>query len=948
MSLCYHYSGSIDGTTAFYVDRDADEKLYAYLKAGQMCFVFNSRQMGKSSLRVHITQLLHAEGVRCAVINPQLSGNSLSEEQWYAGLISKLIKDLGLKREVSFGDWWHTPAIQVLSPVDRLGDFIDQILLHKITQPIVIFVEEVDHLLSLPFDTDGFFNLIRGLNEQRTTHPAYQRLTFCLLGVATPFDLIRDPHRTVFNIGESVELKPLTRQQAQPLSAGLEGHVGNPAAVLAAVLNWSGGQPFLTQKLLALISAKGVEGEPAQAVAEVVREQIVLNWEAQDVPYHLQEIRTCLLRGDERQQDRKLRIVLEMHKQGGIPLDSSRDQLELRLTGLVMSSDGRLRFYNPIYEQVFDRPWVEKQIQELQPRIFRETFRAWQAATLRDRRNYLLSGLPLEEGDQWAEGRNLTDEEALFLKESRLEEMNGQRKLVMICVAGLTVAFSSLGWGYSQWNQIQATQSRLDLESYCLNAAKQSRISCGESTLTPNPDDFPASKEEINGREFFKLRNYTDSVRQLEKALKNGFDPEIMVARNNAKVLAEPTGRKIYTLAVELPFTNSKSFLTKSLLAGVAEAQADFNAKDPNRRLFVVMADDQNESQRAKDIAAKLEAEPLILALVGTYSSQITLDLLQFLSGKNALGQKIELALLSATSTATVTAFQSGHGQPSGALDLGKFFRPVSTTDIGAESLVDYAKKRKPRLGKVLVFYDDDLFARSFSEDLKRHLRAASLVPESVKMNSDSDKSISTAEHEDKVSKQISAAIATFRAEQGQGSGTSVIALVPNAFRSKESRMAVHQILSENSDGKFLILGANTVYGPEVFKTDSNGLPSLLTVNEKARQNLVVNIPAYTTPVEQKYGKYWHYATAYDTTNLFLDAITHLLQHNAPVTRTNIQQELARGNKLYNGKTGSFRLRGSDRDPQVSILVRPECEKDGCYWSKILEFTHGPKHAKPF
>jgi ABC-type branched-subunit amino acid transport system substrate-binding protein len=160
--------------------------------------------------------------------------------------------------------------------------------------------------------------------------------------------------------------------------------------------------------------------------------------------------------------------------------------------------------------------------------------------------------------------------------------------------------------------------------------------------------------------------------------------------------------------------------------------------------------------------------------------------------------------------------------------------------------------------------------------------------------------------------------------------------------------MAVHQILSENSDGKFLILGANTVYGPEVFKTDSNGLPSLLTVNEKARQNLVVNIPAYTTPVEQKYGKYWHYATAYDTTNLFLDAITHLLQHNAPVTRKNIQQELARGNKLYNGKTGSFSLRGSDRDPQVSILVRPECEKDGCYWSKILEFTHGPKHAKPF
>ncbi len=943
ISLSYHYSGSIDGTTAFYVDRDADEKLYAYLKAGQMCFVFNSRQMGKSSLRVHITQLLHAEGVRCALINPQLSGSSLSEEQWYAGLISKLIKDLGLKREVSFGDWWHTPAIQVLSPVDRLGDFIDQILLQKISQPIVIFVEEVDHLLSLPFDTDSFFGLIRGLNEQRTTHPAYQRLTFCLLGVATPFDLIRDPHRTVFNIGESVELKPLTRQQAQPLSAGLEGHVGNPAAVLDAVLHWSGGQPFLTQKLLALVCATGVEGEPAVAVAEVVREEMIFNWEAQDVPYHLKEIRTRLLRGDERQQDRQLRFVLEMHKQGGIPLDSSRDQLELRLTGLVMSSDGRLRFYNPIYEQVFDRPWVEKQIQELQPRIFRETFRAWQAATLRDRRNYLLSGAPLEEGNQWAEGRNLTYEEALFLKESRLAAMNGQKQKVVAGLGGLVLLACS-SWGFYQWIQNQSTQSRL--ERYCLSAARRSSISCGESTLTP--DEFPASPEEREGRKFFLLKNYTESVRQLEKALKSGFNPEIMVARNNAKVLAEPAGRKIYTLAIQLPFTNSKSFLAKSLLAGVAEAQADLNANDPNRRLFVVMADDQNDSQQTKYMAAELEAEPLILALVGTYSSQITLELLQFLSGKNAFGQKIELALLSATSTATVTAFQSGHGQPSGALDLGKFFRPVSTTDIGAQSLVAYAKKHKPRHGKVLIFYDDDLFARSFTEDLKRHLRAASLVPELVKMNSNSDKNISTDEHEDKVSKKISATIATFRAEQGQGSGTSVIALVPNAFRSKESRMAVHQILSENSDGKFLILGANTVYGPEVFKTDSNGLPSMLPVNEKARHRLVVNIPAYTTPVEQKDGKYWHYVTAYDTTNLFLNAISHLLQRNAPVTRKNIQQELARGHKVDNGKSGPFSLRGSDRYPQRSILVRPECEKNVCYWSKILEFPPGPQHAKPF
>lgn len=366
----YQVGGSLPMNAPTYVVRQSDRHLYHALKLSEFCYILNSRQMGKSSLRVQIMKRLQAEGVACAAIDISEIGNrQTTPEQWYAGFAYGLASSLNLFEQVNIRTWWREHMF--LTPVQRLGEFINTVLLEIISSDIVIFIDEIDSVLSLDFKIDDFFILLRTCFNRRADQPRYKRLTFVLLGVATPSHLIQDKNRTPFNIGQAIELKGFQLHEAQPLLRGLADHVGNPQAVLKEILFWTNGQPFLTQKLCKLVrSAKTpiTSGKETEWIEELVRSQVIKNWEVQDEPEHLKTIRDRLLNNDRFSPEfviRLLQLYYRVLEREEVHAENGPEHTELSLSGLVIKRDGKLLVGNRIYETVFNREWVDRELTRL-------------------------------------------------------------------------------------------------------------------------------------------------------------------------------------------------------------------------------------------------------------------------------------------------------------------------------------------------------------------------------------------------------------------------------------------------------------------------------------------------------------------------------------------------------------------------------------------------------
>lgn len=379
----YVTGGTLRIDAPCYVERKADHDLLAALLRGDFCYVLTARQMGKSSLMVRTASRLRERGVHVAVLDLTAIGQNLTAEQWYNGLLFRMAQQLNLEEELD--TFWE--AHQQLGPCQRLFAALSEVALRELdhrTQlrrsnspatpndrppeeippgSLVVFIDELDSVRSLPFSTDEFFAAIRECYNRRTQDAQFRRLAFALLGVATPGDLIRDTRSSPFNIGRRIELRDFTWEESLPLAQGL-GEPIQARRLLQRIHYWTNGHPYLTQRFCRAVAETASPETPlTSADVEPIDRlcfALFLSRVAREQEDNLLFVRDRILRSE---ADRSPLLELYRRVKRSRPKvsDDHANPLVnvLHLSGIVGSDAGFLRERNRIYARTFDEAWID-------------------------------------------------------------------------------------------------------------------------------------------------------------------------------------------------------------------------------------------------------------------------------------------------------------------------------------------------------------------------------------------------------------------------------------------------------------------------------------------------------------------------------------------------------------------------------------------------------------
>ncbi len=142
----YQVGGSLHNNDPTYVVRSSDHELYHALKAGEFCYIFNSRQMGKSSLLIRAKHQLEAEGYRCAIVDmTHIGSQETTALQWYKGMMMDLLRGFKCVEKFNFKDWWQQEDNQSL--LQKFSHLIQELLLNQFPQDnLCIFIYEIDSI----------------------------------------------------------------------------------------------------------------------------------------------------------------------------------------------------------------------------------------------------------------------------------------------------------------------------------------------------------------------------------------------------------------------------------------------------------------------------------------------------------------------------------------------------------------------------------------------------------------------------------------------------------------------------------------------------------------------------------------------------------------------------------------------------------------------------------
>src|SRR5688572_21984862 len=168
-SSIYTVGGTVQAGGGIYIKRKADDELLTLCRQAEIALVLSSRQVGKSSLMVRTAEQLEADNIRSVIIDLSAIGTQATQDEWYLGILNEINDTLHFKTDI-FSWWKHHNQ---LGSTQRLTNFFRDVMLKEVEGRVVLFFDEIDSTLSIPF-SDDFFAALRAVYNARSTSAEFK------------------------------------------------------------------------------------------------------------------------------------------------------------------------------------------------------------------------------------------------------------------------------------------------------------------------------------------------------------------------------------------------------------------------------------------------------------------------------------------------------------------------------------------------------------------------------------------------------------------------------------------------------------------------------------------------------------------------------------------------------------------------------------------------------
>ncbi|GAB4530391.1 MAG: ABC transporter substrate-binding protein [Pleurocapsa sp.] len=389
------------------------------------------------------------------------------------------------------------------------------------------------------------------------------------------------------------------------------------------------------------------------------------------------------------------------------------------------------------------------------------------------------------------------------------------------------------------------------------NSQLKSRISVGKKILIT--DDSNVKKQA--GIEAFAAQNYRKAIALFQKALKiKRNDPETLIYLNNA--IAARQEKKI-TLATSVPIGGSLN-VAQEILRGIAQAQQEINHNGgiQGYLIEIKIANDDNNPELARKIAAKFVADQDILAVIGHNSSEASL-------AAAPIYQKGKLIQISPTSVARELT------------SIGDYIlRTTPSTRSIASTLADYTLEVANHKKVALCSDSQSPASESFKEEFTLAIFEYGGEIAATKCDF----------AESKFDPQTIPS-------QAVRDGAEALLLIPNVNR-------IHQAIAvaQANEQRLTLLGNHTMYTFETLQQGQSDVNNMVLA--VAWHPKLATDPNFVHQAQKLWGGVgtWRTASAYDATQVAIAGL------KSGRSRQRLQQALTNPEFSFIGATGKIRF----------------------------------------